>query len=78
MPSAVRKPRARAAARTADLDRLFKAMRRNGFAPRVLMREGEVEVLAAPLDETTPAPVVADDLDAELAAWRARNDQGGN
>lgn len=69
--------------RVADLDRVMKAMKRNGFVPRVVMHPGRVDVFAAesgeaPLD--TRAAIgdgaAADDLDAELQAWRER-DQGG-
>jgi hypothetical protein len=68
----------------ADLDRVFKAMKRNGFVPRVIMQPGRVDVFAAeadadPLDTPTPigeGPAAAD-LDAELQAWRER-DQGGS
>lgn len=75
-----------ATVRIADLDRVFKAMARNGLQPRVIVRPDGVEVFGdkggAAVD--FPAPVGkgggaldgADDLDAELQAWRARHDQG--
>lgn len=74
-----------ATVRIADLDRVFKAMARNGLQPRVVVRPDGVEVFGdkgAPVDTRPPvgegaaAGDGADDLDAELRAWRAGHDQG--
>lgn len=58
--------------RSADVDRVLKAMKRNGTGvARIFLRPGEVEIIPGALTDDGPAPQLSD-----LDAWREKR-RGG-